>query len=343
MTDPAAEPSAWDDAVLAAELFALAPAMTGGVLVRSQAGPARDRWLERMRVALPCCAPVRRLPVGVTDDRLLGGLDLAATLRAGRPIAERGILAACDGGAVILSMAERIEAASAARIAAALDCGEVDVHRDGIVDRHPAGIGVVALDEGVDSEERPPAVLADRLAFWIDIGAVAIGEIGSHHAEPERLAAARTRLSGVSCEDRVREALCGAAMAFGIGSMRAPLLALRVARAHAALAARDHVIEADALVATRLVLAPRATRLPASPQAGSLGEDEERDDADIGEAPAEADAATTSVEHLSEALVEAVRARLPAGLLDALSGTAARSARAEAARGAAPVCIWLRP
>ena len=88
MTQPVPEgPSPWDDAVLAAALFAIDPAGTGGVALRSLTGPVRDRWLALLREYLPEGAPLRRLPIHVTDGRLLGGLDLAATLRAGRPVA----------------------------------------------------------------------------------------------------------------------------------------------------------------------------------------------------------------------------------------------------------------
>ena len=58
------------------------------------------------------------------------------------------------------------------------------------------------------------------------------------------------------------EALCGAAQALGIASLRAPLLALRAARAAAALAGRDRITEEDAALAARLVLGPRATQRP---------------------------------------------------------------------------------
>jgi hypothetical protein len=61
----------------------------------------------------------------VTEARLLGGLDLAATLRAGRPLSERGLLSECDGGVAVLAMAERAARSTVAQIAAALDNGEV--------------------------------------------------------------------------------------------------------------------------------------------------------------------------------------------------------------------------
>ena len=44
---------AWSDAVTAAQLFAVDPVGTGGVLVRSRAGPVRERWLTMLRAALP--------------------------------------------------------------------------------------------------------------------------------------------------------------------------------------------------------------------------------------------------------------------------------------------------
>lgn len=131
------------DAVLAAALFAIDPAGTVGVVLRSAWGPARDQWLARLQAMLPPEAPVRRLPPNVTDDRLLGGLDLAATLQAKRPIVERGLLAEADGGLVVVPMAERLAPATVAHLAATLDLACVVVERDGIAARPPARIGQI--------------------------------------------------------------------------------------------------------------------------------------------------------------------------------------------------------
>ena len=92
----------------AAALFAVDPAGLGGILVRGPAGPAREDFLRALLDLLPAGAPVRRAPVSIADDRLLGGLDLAATLAAGRPVGSRGVLAEADGGVLILPMAERV-------------------------------------------------------------------------------------------------------------------------------------------------------------------------------------------------------------------------------------------
>jgi len=97
--------AAWSDALRAACLFATDPAGFGGVNVRAHAGPVRDEWLRVLRQLLPGGAAFRRVPVHVTEARLLGGLDLAATLGQGRPVAERGLLAEADGGVLLLSSA----------------------------------------------------------------------------------------------------------------------------------------------------------------------------------------------------------------------------------------------
>ena len=101
----------WADAVIAAQLFAVDPVGTG-LLLRARAGPVRERFLAMLRAALPSGQPLKRLPLHIADSRLLGGLDLNATLRAGRPVAERGLLAEADGGVVVLAMAERLSAAT---------------------------------------------------------------------------------------------------------------------------------------------------------------------------------------------------------------------------------------
>jgi magnesium chelatase subunit D len=122
---------AWSDAAWAAALLAVDPQGLGGAVVRAGAGPVRDRWAQDLRALLPAALPLRRMPVGIADERLLGGLDLAATLRTGKPVAQRGLLAESDGGVVAVPMAERLGAGTAARLCSALDSGAVSCERDG--------------------------------------------------------------------------------------------------------------------------------------------------------------------------------------------------------------------
>ena len=190
-----------DDAVLAVALFAVDPAGLAGVSVRSPAGPVRDRWLALLRRLLPPGTPVRRVPLHVSDERLLGGLDLAATLRAGCRGAQRGILPEADGGVVLLAMAERLAPTTAARLGAVLDAGEVTLERDGIGLRLPARVGMVALDEGIGDDERPPAALLDRLAFRIDLGVIASINAMRPAYSVTKVAAARARLPDVGVGD----------------------------------------------------------------------------------------------------------------------------------------------
>lgn len=259
-------PAPWQEAATAACLLAVDPCGLGGAVLRAAPGPVREAWLALLRRLLPAEAPMRRVPHSVPDSRLLGGLDMAATLQAGRAVAERGLLAEADGGLLLLAMAERLPAGTAARIAAVMDAREVAAERDGLALRAPARFGVVALDEGAAPEERPPGALAERLAFALALDAVHPREAAVVVPLAAAVPAARAALGAVRADDSVLEALCGTAMALGIASLRAPVLALRAACAAAALAGRAVVTEEDAALAARLVLAPRATCLPAPPE-----------------------------------------------------------------------------
>jgi magnesium chelatase subunit D len=252
----------WHDACLAAALFAVDPVGSGGIAVRALPGPVRELWSELLRELLPPAVPFRRIPLHIADGRLLGGLDLAATLHAGRPVAERGLLAEADGGVVQLAMAERVGRSTAAYLSAALDNGEIQVERDGITARTSARIGVVALDEGANEEEQVPHTLLDRFAFLIDLGDIRYREALAADFDAGQIQSARQRLAEILIDDEAIETLCGTALALGVDSLRASLAALRVARASAALAGRDQVEAADISAAARLVLAPRATRIP---------------------------------------------------------------------------------
>jgi len=272
----------------------------------------RDTVLKALRAALPAGSAWRKLPVGVTDDRLLGGLDLAATLAAGRRVAERGLLALADGGFLIVAMAERIDAGVAARVAAALDHGEVVAEREGISTRTACSIGVIALDEGI--EETPPRALLDRLGIEFAVEGAG-GAVEGPSADD--VAAARARLAGVEVSPASVGALVTAALQMGIYPLRAAQLAVRAARASAALAGRGAVAQSDLEVAARLVLAPRATQLPPP----------EQQDAPPPEAPPPDQDEPQSSEQekepqgpLSDRVLEAARAVLPPDLLAALAG-----------------------
>ena len=249
-----------------------------------------------------------RLPPHAGTDRLSGSLDIAETLRTGRPCHDRGLLAEADGGVLLLTSAERLPADKAALIAAQLDGG-------------PSRFAVLVLDEGMD-EEGAPAILPERLAFHIGTGAF-------DSVMAVDIQAARRLLPGVSVPGHIIEGLCQTALALGIASLRPAVMALRAARAAAAIDGRSVVDEDDARLAARLVLAPRARRFPV--------EEQEQDapppppETQSGEADGEQTAPAPG--ELSEMLLEAVKASLPEGLLAALEANL-REVQAKAGAGA---------
>ncbi len=308
-------PSLWQDAVHAAALLAVDPLGCGGACVRARHGPVRTRWLALLRGLLPDGTPWRKVPLNIADARLLGGLDLAATLEAGRPVAEQGLLAEASGGVLILPMAERVPAGLAGRLGLALDAGT---------------IALVALDEGAAEDERAPAALLDRATFHVKLSGVGAREPDGDLPSPEQVAAARMRLPAVRAGDGTIAALCNTAAALGVESVRAPLLALRAARAAAALAGRDEVVAEDAVLACRLVLVPRATMLPVQEAPPSTPEEAPNDASADQPQPDQSandgndDASAPGV--LSDVLLQAAAAAIPAGLLAMLQARVQRQA-----------------
>ena len=334
------------EAATIAALLAVDPVGLGGVALRAPACAERDAWLALLRDLLPPGTPLRRVPLNISDTALLGGLDLGATLQAGRPVALQGLLAQADGGVLLLAMAERMTAAAAARFGNVLDTQSVCLQRDGLDSVYPSRLALVALDEGASDDEHMPASLADRLAFRLLMGEQADQEEGPQWTAEEVLAA-RARLAQVHLPPDEASALCAAALALGIDSLRASVFAARAARAAAALAGCDSVEEEHTAVAARMVLAPRATRLPPTPpppppdsaeaqepppeppvspesqaeppdstppgsepeqaQDGEDGKDGDSDEAPEGDPQAS--------QTLGERVIEAAQAAIPAGLL----------------------------
>lgn len=308
----------WADAVYAAALFAVDPSAVGGLVLRSGAGPVRDAWMDLLRDLLPADAIVRRCPLNISDDRLLGGLDLSGSLAAGRPMAQSGVLAEADGGIVLLPMAERLSDATGARIAAVLDDRHVQIERSGLALRQKADIAIVLYDEGIGLDERPPAALVERCAFQLDIAQVGVRDLGPGDVDRDHVAAARARLHRVArADDALLESLCEAATALGVGSARAPLLALRVARAAAALDGREVLTVDDIASAARFVLAPRATRAP-QPDVEEPVEDDAPPPPEDNTADAETESALDGAPP-ADVVIAAVQAALPDVVLNILS------------------------
>ncbi|MEM0954423.1 MAG: magnesium chelatase subunit D [Pseudomonadota bacterium] len=318
----------WNDAVQAACLLAVDPMGLGGVALKARPGPVRDAWLEELRALLAEETPFRKIPQTVSEARLLGGLDLAATLKAGSPVSQTGLLSECDGGYAMLAMAERCERSTAAHLCQALDRGEIRVEREGLSAQAPAHVAIIALDESADDDEHLDAALSERLAFHLDLHTVGIRDLIADAYSVDTVNRARHSATDVHCDVDALSRLVSAAAVFGVDSPRASLFAVAAARAAAALEGRVQVEEADLEIATRLVIAPRATRIPmledeeqeaAPPPPEEQPEQEPEQDSDIQQ----------QGEGMQDRLIEAAEAALPAGLLAQLAqgGVSRRSQR----------------
>jgi magnesium chelatase subunit D len=280
----------------------------GGILLRARPGPVRDAWAA----ALGRAARVRRLPASADAEALDGGLDLTATLAAGRPVTRPGLIAEIGEGILVVPMAERLTQSLAARLAGAIDEG---------------GPLLVLFDESdpaADSQDRVTAGLCDRLAIHLDLNdvrlpmAALIAGSSDFPAESDTL----DRDAGAEIDDPAT-AMASVAAALGIASIRAPIQAQRVARIHAAMAGRRRLAAADVEVAAALVLGPRATRLPPgdtppppeknpdTPNEPPPPSDDSPDDAP--------DSPDQTPPDASDLVLDAAETTLPPGLLDALA------------------------
>ena len=296
---------------VAVSLLAVDPQGLRGLWLRGRAGPVRDRVLAALE-ALPM--PVRRIHPSVGDEVLFGGIDLTASLAAGRGVATAGMLA--TGPALILTMAERCGAGLAVRLGQWLD--------------RPGPGAVVALDEGVD-DEMAPASLTERLSLFLDLDTIGWQETRKIPLTPARLAAARERLPYVELARDMLAQVVQLAADLGIASLRPPLMLLAAARASAALRGSSQVAEGDLQLAAGLVYGHRAITFP-----------EVEDQAPEPPPPSEAEGDTAQSpdpdrqEIPQDMVLEAVRAALPADVLARLAaGRAARATKGASGTGAA--------
>ncbi len=225
------------------------------------------------------------LPVGVTEDRLLGGIDLEATLATGQRVLRSGLLARAHRGLLYADGVNLLEDSTINHILAAMDTGVVRVERDGLSMVELAQFALLAT---YDPAEGPPRRhLLDRVGLIVaPISRAPVTErvevvrrnrlLTASGCTAERLndwieeeqvlwaliMAARELLPTVRIDDAQIEQLAGTALALGVEGHRADIFATRAALASAALAGRDQVEHEDMERAVRYVLLPRATRIP---------------------------------------------------------------------------------
>ncbi len=353
----------WRDALRAACLLALAPGELSGAVVRARAGPVRDRWLRILAGLLGVDPALPRLPFNADIDTVCGGRDPFAAM-AGHDIAadrQEGLLARASPGALVVPMAERLDAAVSAVTARALRERHLPGQARGA---SPLRLTVIALDETEPSEAPAAHALAATLALVVELDGV--DRRTAEAADAPSLDDARARMAATTMSDESLSRLCAVAQRLGVPGLWLPMQAARAARAAAALAGFTEVGETELAVATRLVFAPRATLaqgpLPPSPEESSAadagqpetvspkeagspgtGSDDEKgpgrssapeessqrgadgaSDETRAQSPDEGQDVDTASDPVLERLVQTTRAAVPAGLLARLDGRGRR-------------------
>ena len=265
---------AWDDALWALAALHIDPVGMRGIWLRAPHGPVRDEWLSLMQHLRP---NVRRLPNNIDSERLLGGLDLSATLSTGKPVTQAGLLAQSDQSLLLAPMAERMAHEAAAILGQVLDNGRVTPHGGG--DTQDARLGLIALDEALEDEPCMSESLQERLGIWLDLRHLGRQETASDEilgllgvlASPDEAADTERqtvfeRLRTLRLNDEQIQAITQMAQAMGIASLRGPLACVRLACVLAALRESAAVEDVDLGRAARLCLTPRATQMPAPPE-----------------------------------------------------------------------------
>ena len=276
-----------DELRLALTLCAIAPAV-GGVLVRGEKGTAKStaaRALAPLLPPRPDGAPARlvELPIGATEDRVVGSLDLHRALGEGRVDFTPGLLADADGGILYVDEVNLLSDHLVDVLLDAAAMGRVTVERDAVSRSYPARFVLVGTMNPEEGELRPQLldrfglavdvrasrdvdarveVMRRRLAFEADPAGFAAEYAAADAEQARRIAEARDRLPAVALPDAELRRIAAVCAAFDVDGMRADLVIARAARAHAAWRGVAEVTEDDVRVAAALALPHRKRRDP---------------------------------------------------------------------------------
>jgi len=276
-----------DDLRHALTLCAVDPAV-GGVLALGDRGTGKSTTVRGLAQLLACedlDMPVVDLPLGASEDRVLGSLDIDRALR-GEVAYAPGLLAAAHGGILYIDEVNLLDDYLVDLLLDVAASGVNTVERDGMSHTHPARFVLVGSGNPEEGELRPQLedrfglstpvvtirdveqrweIVRRRLAFERDPH----GFLAEWAEREERLAArirlARDRCADVDLEDDLLEAAVRLCVDAGAVGHRAELVLVRAARAAAALAGRPAVTVHDLAAVAVPALQHRTPRTALEP------------------------------------------------------------------------------
>ena len=270
---------------LALLLCAVRPEI-GGVLIRGEKGTAKSTAVRALAAVLTQADPGAKLvelPIGATEDRVVGSLDLQKVLRDGEHAFSPGLLSRAHDGVLYVDEVNLLPDHLVDVLLDAAAMGRVHIERDGVSHSHESRFVLVGTMNPEEGELRPQ--LLDRFGLAVDVHASREVAVRSavirrrldYEADPagfaarygaedsglaDRIVAARARVNDVQLGDHELNRIAALCAAFDVDGMRADLVLARTAVAHAAWRGANTVGEEDIRVAAELALPHRRRRDP---------------------------------------------------------------------------------
>ncbi|MEM6109277.1 magnesium chelatase subunit D family protein [Mycobacterium sp. 050272] len=278
-----------DQLRLALLLCAVRPEI-GGALIRGEKGTAKSTAVRGLAALLSAATGTNgagsglvEMPLGATEDRVIGSLDLQRVLRDGEHAFSPGLLARAHGGVLYVDEVNLLHDHLVDVLLDAAAMGRVHIERDGISHSHEARFVLIGTMNPEEGELRPQ--LLDRFGLTVEVHASRDVEVRAevirqrmaYEADPDgfatryggddaelarRIAAARALVDDVVLPDNELRRIAALCAAFDVDGMRADLVVARTAVAHAAWRGATIVAEQDIRVAAELALPHRRRRDP---------------------------------------------------------------------------------